>query len=303
MPDQLVRTRSSVERMERLVEVVQRRARERAQRFVGRTVEVLVEGPSRTDPTRLRGRTRHNKAVNFDGTAAPGELVDGRDHERHVADARRPREAPEQSPRAPEPAGMKPSSRSSARPGSARPPSRSRSPSGLRERGEDPVAVSGDALQVYRGPRDAERRGRAPEQRERLEHRLVGFVPVTASSAPGGTRGSRTRRSTRSPRGAARSSSAAPGLYLRAALAELDLRPPRPRDLRARVEARDRRARARGAARRAATARPRPRRVDPNDRKRVARAAELQRAGIEPPRGTRGSCGRRDCATRRCSSG
>ncbi|MDX6652481.1 MAG: tRNA-2-methylthio-N6-dimethylallyladenosine synthase [Solirubrobacterales bacterium] len=64
------------ERMERLVELVQRRARERAQRFVGRTMEVLVEGPSRTDPTRLRGRTRHNKAVNFEGTAAPGELVE-----------------------------------------------------------------------------------------------------------------------------------------------------------------------------------------------------------------------------------
>jgi tRNA-2-methylthio-N6-dimethylallyladenosine synthase len=64
------------ERMERLVEVVQRRARERGQRFVGRTVEVLVEGPSRTDPSRLRGRTRHNRAVNFEGTAAPGELVE-----------------------------------------------------------------------------------------------------------------------------------------------------------------------------------------------------------------------------------
>ena len=64
------------ERMERLVELVQRRARERGQRFVGRSVEVLVEGPSRTDPTRLRGRSRHNKTVNFDGTAAPGELVD-----------------------------------------------------------------------------------------------------------------------------------------------------------------------------------------------------------------------------------
>src|SRR4051812_31656266 len=63
------------ERMERLVEAVQRRARERAQRFVGRTMEVLVEGPSRTDPARLRGRTRHNKTVNFDGTARAGELV------------------------------------------------------------------------------------------------------------------------------------------------------------------------------------------------------------------------------------
>jgi tRNA-2-methylthio-N6-dimethylallyladenosine synthase len=65
-----------VQRMERLLEVVQRRARERAQRFVGRTVEVLVEGPSRTDPERLRGRTRHNKAVNFSGLAAAGELTE-----------------------------------------------------------------------------------------------------------------------------------------------------------------------------------------------------------------------------------
>jgi tRNA-2-methylthio-N6-dimethylallyladenosine synthase len=62
------------ERMGRLVELVQSRARERAQRFVGRTMEVLVEGPSRTDPTRLRGRISHNKTVNFEGTAAPGEL-------------------------------------------------------------------------------------------------------------------------------------------------------------------------------------------------------------------------------------
>jgi tRNA-2-methylthio-N6-dimethylallyladenosine synthase len=64
------------ERMARLVEVVQRRARERAERFVGRTMDVLVEGPSRTDPSRLRGRNRHNKAVNFEGTARPGEIVD-----------------------------------------------------------------------------------------------------------------------------------------------------------------------------------------------------------------------------------
>ncbi|HEX8959498.1 MAG TPA: tRNA (N6-isopentenyl adenosine(37)-C2)-methylthiotransferase MiaB [Solirubrobacterales bacterium] len=63
------------ERMERLVELVQRRATERAQRFVGRELEVLVEGPSRTDPSRLRGRTRHNKTVNFDGIANPGDLV------------------------------------------------------------------------------------------------------------------------------------------------------------------------------------------------------------------------------------
>jgi tRNA-2-methylthio-N6-dimethylallyladenosine synthase len=65
-----------VERLERLVEVTQRRAAERAQRFVGRTMEVLVEGTSRTDETRLRGRTRHGKAVNFDGVAPAGEFVE-----------------------------------------------------------------------------------------------------------------------------------------------------------------------------------------------------------------------------------
>ena len=63
-------------RMERLLELVQASARERAQRFVGRTVEVLVEGSSRTDADRLRGRTRHNKVVNFSGLAAPGELTE-----------------------------------------------------------------------------------------------------------------------------------------------------------------------------------------------------------------------------------
>ena len=77
-----------VERMERLVEVVQRRAHERAQRFVGRTLDVLVEGPSRTDPTRLRGRSRHNKVVNFAGLGSPGETVPVADHLGHVADAR-----------------------------------------------------------------------------------------------------------------------------------------------------------------------------------------------------------------------
>jgi tRNA-2-methylthio-N6-dimethylallyladenosine synthase len=74
LPDQVPHD-VKVARMERLVEVIQRRAHERAQRFVGRTVEVLVEGPSRTDPSRLRGRSRHNKVVNFSGLAAPGEFV------------------------------------------------------------------------------------------------------------------------------------------------------------------------------------------------------------------------------------
>src|SRR5688500_11670444 len=64
------------ERMGRLVELVQRRAHERAQRFVGRTMEALVEGPRRTAAARLRGQTRHNKTVNFERTAAPGDLVE-----------------------------------------------------------------------------------------------------------------------------------------------------------------------------------------------------------------------------------
>jgi tRNA-2-methylthio-N6-dimethylallyladenosine synthase len=64
-----------VARMQELVDLVQLRARERAQRFLGRTVEVLVEGPSRTDAERQRGRTRHNKAVNFAGLACAGELA------------------------------------------------------------------------------------------------------------------------------------------------------------------------------------------------------------------------------------
>jgi tRNA-2-methylthio-N6-dimethylallyladenosine synthase len=75
LPDQVPHG-VKVARMERLVEVVQRRARERAQRFVGRTLEVLVEGPSRTDPSRLRGRSRHNKVVNFSGLGEPGELIE-----------------------------------------------------------------------------------------------------------------------------------------------------------------------------------------------------------------------------------
>ncbi|MDQ8044097.1 MAG: tRNA (N6-isopentenyl adenosine(37)-C2)-methylthiotransferase MiaB [Patulibacter sp.] len=71
----LVPPEEKVERMQRLVEVIQRNAHERAQRFVGRTMEVLIEGPSRTDPTRLRGRTTHNKAVNFEGFGEPGTFT------------------------------------------------------------------------------------------------------------------------------------------------------------------------------------------------------------------------------------
>jgi tRNA-2-methylthio-N6-dimethylallyladenosine synthase len=63
------------ERMARLVELVQRTAARRAGRFVGTTREVLVEGPSRTDPSRLRGRLSQNITVNFEGDAEPGTLA------------------------------------------------------------------------------------------------------------------------------------------------------------------------------------------------------------------------------------
>jgi tRNA-2-methylthio-N6-dimethylallyladenosine synthase len=66
------------DRIERLVEVVQRIAHERNLERVGGVEEVLVEGPSRTDPTLVRGRTRRNTTVNFSGTAQAGELVDVR---------------------------------------------------------------------------------------------------------------------------------------------------------------------------------------------------------------------------------
>ena len=66
------------ERIERLIDLVQRRAHERNQERVGRIEQVLVEGASRTDETLFRGRTRRNTTVNFRGPAAPGELVEVR---------------------------------------------------------------------------------------------------------------------------------------------------------------------------------------------------------------------------------
>ena len=73
VPDEVKRAR-----IERLVDVVQRIARERNEQRVGRIEEVLVEGPSRTEPSLLRGRTRRNTTVNFTGSAKTGDLVDVR---------------------------------------------------------------------------------------------------------------------------------------------------------------------------------------------------------------------------------
>ena len=63
------------ERIERLVELVHQIAGRRNGERVGRVEEVLVEGPSRTDASVLRGRTRRNTTVNFGGAAEAGEIV------------------------------------------------------------------------------------------------------------------------------------------------------------------------------------------------------------------------------------
>jgi tRNA-2-methylthio-N6-dimethylallyladenosine synthase len=75
LPDQVAAEVKS-ERMQRLVELVQRIASERNEERVGCVEEVLVEGASRTDSTLLRGRTRRNTMVNFVGQAPAGSLVD-----------------------------------------------------------------------------------------------------------------------------------------------------------------------------------------------------------------------------------
>lgn len=54
----------------------------------------------------------------------------------------------------------------------------------LRERGEDPVAINCDALQVYEGL-EALTGAASTEERARLEHRLLGFVPVTEDFSVG----------------------------------------------------------------------------------------------------------------------
>jgi tRNA dimethylallyltransferase len=154
----------------------------------------------------------------------------------------------------------------------------------LRARGEDPVAVSCDAIQVYRGLETLS--GAAtPEERRRLEHRLVGFVEPTEEFSAG--RFAALAHAEIDQLLAERRRPivvGGTGLYLRAALADLDLRPPVPGEVRAEVE---REIAERGPERLhaeldtdvAAT-------IHPRDRKRVARALELERAGVDPPRGS-----------------
>jgi tRNA-2-methylthio-N6-dimethylallyladenosine synthase len=66
------------ERLRRLVEVVEGSCRRRHQERVGRTEEVLVEGPSKRDPSMLTARTRQNKVVHVPGPLRPGTYAEAR---------------------------------------------------------------------------------------------------------------------------------------------------------------------------------------------------------------------------------
>jgi tRNA dimethylallyltransferase len=108
----------------------------------------------------------------------------------------------------------------------------------LRERGEDPVAISADSMQVYRGLGTLS--GAAtPEEQTHLEHRLIGFVPVTESFSVG-----EYMSLAHAEIDAALDAGRRPivvggtGLYLRAALTELDLRPPPDPEVRAEIQKR-----------------------------------------------------------------
>jgi len=78
MTDLFVPDSVAQERMQRLLEVVERHALSKHRARVGRGEEVLVEGPSKKDPAVLTGRTRQNKVVHFSAPARAGDLVDVR---------------------------------------------------------------------------------------------------------------------------------------------------------------------------------------------------------------------------------
>jgi tRNA-2-methylthio-N6-dimethylallyladenosine synthase len=81
MSDERVPADVAQDRMRRLVAVIERHALRRHEARVGGVEEVLVEGPSKKDPSVTSGRTRQNKLVHFaiaDGAAGPGALVDVR---------------------------------------------------------------------------------------------------------------------------------------------------------------------------------------------------------------------------------
>jgi tRNA dimethylallyltransferase len=157
----------------------------------------------------------------------------------------------------------------------------------LRARGEQPVAVSADALQVYSGLETLTGVPTA-QQRARLEHRLVSFLPVDARFSVGEyAQLAHAEIDALLVDGATPIVVGGTGLYLRAALAELDLRPAPPDEVRARwnTELAERGPEALHAhlARRAPWA---AQEIAPRDSRRIVRALELLELGeLEPPQG------------------
>jgi tRNA dimethylallyltransferase len=152
----------------------------------------------------------------------------------------------------------------------------------LRERGEDPVAVNCDSIQVYKGLEVLSAAADA-EQQAQLEHRLLSFVdPSEEFSAGRYAELAHAEIDSLLAEGRRPIVVGGTGLYLRAALADLDLRPPVPQQIREEVEREldERGPQALHAELEADLAAG----VDPNDRKRIARFTELTRAGIEPAR-------------------
>lgn len=148
------------------------------------------------------------------------------------------------------------------------------------------MAVSCDAIQVYRGL-EALSGAATLEERKRLEHRLLGLVDVQDEFSAGRFADLAHREvDALLAQGRRPIVVGGTGLYLRAALSDLDLRPPVPEDVRRAVE---REIAARGAASLHAELDPDvAATVHPHDRKRVARWTELKRAGIEPPASSEG---------------
>ena len=156
----------------------------------------------------------------------------------------------------------------------------------LRERGEDPVAVNCDSIQVYRGLEILSGAASA-EERARLEHRLLSFVdPGEVFSAGRYAELAHAEIDGLLTEGRRPIVVGGTGLYLRAALAELELRPAVPAEIRESVEAE---LDARGPEPLHAELDPAlAASVAPGDRKRVARLTELARAGIEAHEGGEG---------------
>jgi tRNA dimethylallyltransferase len=155
----------------------------------------------------------------------------------------------------------------------------------LRADGEDPVAVSADALQVYRGLEILTGAASAAE-RARLEHRLVGILGVDATFSAGEyARRAHAEIDALLAEGRRPIVVGGTGLYLRAALAELDLRPPVDAAIRARwTAALAERGPAALHAELAARAPEAAATVGPTDAQRIVRALELLDAGHQPPR-------------------